>query len=100
LRQSTIARMTVYTIASLEQTILENADWHETGSVSKAKAFATAIDRLLFLSPESSSDQGTSLSLGRATWEKRRDAALEFIAAASANNRSTLFLSVGQQFRR
>jgi hypothetical protein len=89
-----------YTIASVEQTILENADWHESGSVSKAKAFATAIDRLLFLSPEASSDQGTSMSLGRQAWEKRRDAALAFIAACASNNRSTLFLGVGQQFRR
>jgi hypothetical protein len=92
--------MTVYTIASLEQTILDNADWHETGSVSKAKAFATAIDRLLFLSPESSSDQGTSISLGRGVWEARRDAALRFIAAASPGSSSTLHLGVGLQFRR
>jgi hypothetical protein len=95
-----MAGMTTYTIESLEQTILDNADWHESGSVSKAKAFATAIDRLLFLTPESSSDQGTSLSVGRDIWRERRDDALRFIAAASPNNRATLHLGVGTQFRR
>jgi hypothetical protein len=88
-----------YTIESLETTILENADWVESGSVTKAQAFATAVMRWMVLSPESSSDQGSSMTLGR---DQLAELRLEALAYVSANrpNGSVKHLGVGSQFRR
>jgi len=88
-----------YTVESLEQTILDNADWVEMSSVTKAQAFATAVMRWMVLSPESSSDQGSSLTLGREQLAELRREALEFVSANSPNG-SVRHLGIGGQFRR
>ena len=65
-----------YTITGLQDTIMDNADFRESESVAKAKAFATAVARYLVIAPESSSDQSTSMTLGRSELVKLREDAI------------------------
>lgn len=71
--------MATYTLESVEETLLDNADFEEVGSVSKAKAFVTAANRWMILSPESSSNQSSSLSMNKASVETLKARALAFI---------------------
>lgn len=89
-----------YTVSGLQTTIMDNADFRETQSVAKAKAFATAVVRFLALAPESSSDQGTSMTLGRDQLVELRKEAIALIAANESSGGSVLHLGVGTQFRR
>lgn len=88
-----------YTTESLQQSILDNADWVESASPAKAQAFATAVMRWLAISPEAMSDQGSSLTLGRDQLADLRREALQFVAANTAGG-AVRHLGVGGQFRR
>ena len=89
-----------YTITGLQDTIMDNADFRESESVAKAKAFATAVARYLVIAPESSSDQSTSMTLGRSELVKLRADAIAMIAANSTSSGSVQHLGVGYRFRR
>lgn len=88
-----------YTLEDIETTILDSADWAESASVAKAQAFATAVTRWMILSPESTSDQGSSMTLGRDQLAKMRQEALLYVATNSSNG-AVRHLGVGRQFRR
>ena len=93
--------MTVYTIASIEQALLENADWIEAASVAKAQAFVTAAARWLSVTPQASSDQGTSLSWSPAEVRQLRTEALNYIKQnAGGGAGSVRHLGIGGSFRR
>ena len=87
------------TIDQVIDALLDNADFEETTSVSKAQAFATAAKRFLILSPQSQSDQGSSLTMSPATIENLMHRALEFIAANRTPSSVVRFLSVSEGFR-
>lgn len=81
----------------------DNADFEETQSVTKARAFITAATRYLVLSPQSQSDQGSSLTMNSAQVESLMQRARAFIASVGASSSATSrvrFLSAGEGFRR
>lgn len=74
--------------ATLDQVIdslLDNADFEETGSASKARAFITAANRYFILQPQSASDQGSSLSMGLPQIQALMSRAQAYVAANSAS---------------
>lgn len=74
------------------------ADWEETGSVTRAKAFITAVNRYLLLSPQSQSDQGQSLAISVTELANMRNRAQVFVAQSveSGSGASVRFLGVSQ----
>ena len=87
------------TIDEVIDALLDNADFEESFSVSKAQLFATAAKRFLILSPQSQSDQGSSLTMSPATIENLMNRALEFIAVNRTPTGAVRFLSVSEGFR-
>lgn len=71
-------------IADIETDLLEYADFEEVGSVARAKLFITAAKRWLILRPESSSNEGSSISIGKTTIESMLKRAQDFVAANSS----------------
>jgi hypothetical protein len=84
-------------LETIEQALLDNADYDETGSVTKAKAFVTAARRWLILSPQSSSNQNSSMSWDTATIRQMLISANNFIAINAGS--SVRQLSVGTGWR-
>jgi hypothetical protein len=87
------------TIDQVIDALLDNADFEESLSVTKAQLFSTAAKRFLILSPQSQSDQGSSLTMSPATIENLMHRALEFIAANRVPSSVVRFLSVSEGFR-
>jgi len=74
--------------ATLDQIIdalLDNADFEETSSTTKAAAFVTAAKRYLILMPANASDSGTSQAMNPAQVERMMQRAQAMIAAATPN---------------
>lgn len=86
-------------IEAIEQELHDNCDFEEVGSVAKANAFVTAAKRLLAFSPESSSNEGSSLSFNRSALTSLLDRAQQYIAVTSGKGSRTRFLSVSGGFR-
>jgi hypothetical protein len=84
-------------IATIEQALLDNADYDATSSVTKARAFVTAARRWLIMSPQSSSNQSSSMSWDTATIRDMMAAANTFVSVN--DSQSVRHLSVGQRFR-
>jgi len=84
------------TIDTVEQALLDNADYDTTGSVTKARLFVTAARQWLILSPQSSSNQSSSMSWDTATISSMLEAANNFI---SVNSGSVKHLAVSRRFR-
>jgi len=94
--------MATYTDFDEAQTaLLANADFEEVGSVSKAKTFISAANAWLILVPESSSNQSSSVSIGKSTVLELLKRARAFVAANEATSSTTnvRFLSVAEGFR-
>jgi hypothetical protein len=87
------------TIDEVIDALLDNADFEAVLSVSKAQLFATAAKRFLILSPQSQSDQGSSLSMSPQTIEHLMNRALEFIQVNRTHSGVVRFLSVSEGFR-
>ena len=85
---------TTYTVEQIEQTLLDNADFEEADSVTKAKAFVTAAKRWLILRPNSASHQGNSLSLNVGQVESMMIRAQDFISANAVNSGRVRFLGM------
>ena len=81
------------TFSEAADAYLDNADFEETGSLAKAKAFVTACVRLSILLPASASDQGSAQSFNTADIQANKQRAQTFIAA-NARGSSARFLSV------
>jgi hypothetical protein len=84
-------------LATIEQALLDNADYDATSSVTKARAFVTAARRWLIMSPQSSSNQSSSMSWDTATIRDMMAAANTFVSVN--DSQSVRHLSVGQRFR-
>ena len=85
-----------YPLTQVQEDLLDNADFEESGSVSKAKAFITAAKRWLILRPQSSSHQGNSLSMDVNQVRQMLSRAQSYVAAndtSSAANSNTRFFS-------
>lgn len=74
--------------ADVTQTLLDNADFREVGSVSKAKLFATAAVRWLILRPSSTSGGGYSIQLNAEYVERMKNIAQAYIDANDTTNAS------------
>ncbi len=91
--------MPVPTIDEILDSLITNADFEESLSVTKAQLFSTSAKRFLILSPQSQSDQGSSLTMSPATIENLMHRAQEFIAANRVPSSVVRFLSVSNGFR-
>lgn len=87
------------TIDEVIDALLDNADFEEVSSVSKAMAFATAAKRFFILTPQSQSDQGSSMAISPATIENLMKRAQDFIAVNRVSAGAVRFLSVSEDFR-
>jgi len=76
------------TLAEVTVELIDNADFEEVGSLSKAKAFATAATRWFILAPQSSSKEGASLSLNTQQIENLLKRARLYIEANDTSNNS------------
>jgi hypothetical protein len=94
--------MAVPTLDQVVDTLLENADFAEVQSLAKAKAFATAAKQFFILTPSSSSDQGSALSvdLNQIRWLAAQ--ANDYIRASSesAASSSSRAMVPAEDFRR
>ncbi len=84
-------------------TLIENADFEEAESVSRAKTFVTAAKRYLILAPQAQSDQGSSLTLSVDqihSMLKRAQLYVRQQQTTTASNTRVRFLSAGEGFRR
>ena len=91
------------TIDEVIDDLLDNADFEESASLSKARTFITAATRYLILTPASQSDQGSSLAMGLQQIQSLLSRATAFVNSndtASAAGSRVRFLSAGEGFRR
>lgn len=91
------------TLDDITDDLLENASFEEDASVTKAKAFVTAAKRFLLLSPQSQSDQGSSLTMGLEQVEGLLKRAQQYVKeqqSANASNSRVRFLSAREGFYR
>ena len=70
-------------LADIEADLLDYADFEEVASVTRAKSFVTAAKRWLILCADSSSNQGSSMSIGKAFVESMLKRAQDYIAATA-----------------
>lgn len=94
--------MAAYTIDEIYDALSANADFEEFGDVAKAKCFISAATRYLVLSPNSQSDQGTSLTINAQQIESLLQRARAFVAAnpTGASGAKVRFFSIGEGFMR
>ena len=85
------------TLSEVVDDLIDNADFEESGSVSKARAFATAANKYLILKPTSQSNQSSSLSWDNNQIQSLLARARDFIAANSTSR--VRFLGAGDSFR-
>lgn len=89
------------TIAALQTTLEDNADYAETGSVTKARAFKTALTKLLIKVPQQTGKGSASTTLPMATWEKLLAEVSAWLVAndsrSGANQRSKTFNMSGMR---
>ena len=70
------------TIESVHASYIENADFEEACDVAKARAFITAIRRMISFA-QTSSNQSSSMSFDLAALQRERQRAEAFIATAA-----------------
>lgn len=78
---------TSFDINEITETMLENIDFMEAGSVAKAKTFAVAARRWLVLRPINVSGEGRAATLNVPQVEKMLAGAEQFIAMNSTGVR-------------
>lgn len=92
------------TVPSLDQIlddVLEYADFEEVGSASRAKSFVTAAKRYLLISPNTQSDQGSSLTISADQIQNLLRRAEQYVDRNSRNSGAGVrFLSAAEGFRR
>lgn len=90
-------------ILDIESDLLEYADFEEVGSVARARSFITAANRWLILTAEASSNQSSSLSIGKSFVSEMLKRAQDYVAtnatASSGAVSNVRFLGVGSSFR-
>lgn len=71
------------TIDEIITAMQDNADFEEVGSLTKARAFVTAAREYLILAPNSSADQGSSMTINAAQIEAQLRRAQAYAAQQS-----------------
>ena len=84
--------MAVPTIDEAIDAYLENADFEASASITKARAFQTAIKQLLILQPKMQADQNSSLGMNSQELLALLERSNAYIGAASASD-SVKYLS-------
>lgn len=94
--------MSAPTIDEIIDDVLDNADFEEESSVSRARAFITAAKRYMLISPQSQTDQGSSMTMSVAQIESMVRRAQQFVDVKStaAATSQVRFLSASEGFRR
>lgn len=87
------------TIDEVLDTLLDNADFEESTSVSKAQAFITAAVCYFILTPQSQSDQGSSMSISTQQIENLLNRARNFVAVNRTPTSCVKFITVSKGFR-
>ena len=87
------------TIDEVIDTLLDNADFEQSTSVFKAQAFITAAVRYFILTPQSQSDQGSSMSISTQQIENLLNRARNFVAINRTPTSCVKFISVSEGFR-
>lgn len=90
------------TIDEVIDALLDNADFEESDSLTKARTFITAANRYFILTPANQADQGSSMAMGLTQIQALLNRATAFVknsAATSVQNSSVRFLSVSEGFR-
>ena len=82
----TIVTMAEGTNQELRDALHDNADFEETSSVTKARAYITAAVRFLSLEPVNQSDQGSSLQYAAQQINDQLKRARAFVAANDASS--------------
>lgn len=91
------------TFDQVADALLDNADFEESNSVTKARAFITAGTRYFVLQPASASDQASAMSMGLSQIQDMMARASAFIRQSEATSSATSsvrFLSAAEGFRR
>lgn len=87
------------TIDEVIDALLDNADFEENNSVSKASLFVTAAKRFFILTPQNQSDQGSSMAISAAQIENLMLRAQSFVAANRTSAGAVRHLVVSEDFR-
>ncbi len=88
------------TLDKVVDELLENADFEEVESVSKARAYVSWANRYFILSPQSQSDGASSLAINAEQIDADRKRAREFIREQTGASGSVRFLTTSSGFRR
>lgn len=92
------------TIDEIVDDLLDSADFEEVSSVGKARTFVTAATRFLLLSPQSQSDQSSSLTMDTATIKDLLNLARLFVSqneeATTGRSSSVRVIAPSGSFRR
>ena len=87
------------TIAEIEDSLVDFADFEEVGSVARAKQFITAAKRWLILRADSSSHQSSSMTIGKSYVQDMLKRAMDFVAAKASVGGQVRFLGPGSNYR-
>lgn len=94
------------TISELLDTIQDNSDYAESDSLTKARAYESALLQYMLLLPSAQSDQGSSMAYDMATARMLLDRVTAFItsyqaaAQSSADTSRVRFLNCREGFYR
>lgn len=91
--------MAIPTLSEIVDSLLENADFEEEGSVTKAKAYAIAAKRYLSIAPQSQSDQGSSMSMDTAQIRAMLTRAQLFIESNKSDGSRVRFFGFSSDYR-
>lgn len=88
------------TLAEVTEDLVDNCDFEEVGSLSKARAFITAANKYLILKPVSQSNQSSALSWDNARIESLLARARDFVSSNTTGGAGSVRqLGVSSGFR-
>ena len=88
------------TLDEILDALLENADFEETESLAKAKAFVTAATRYFILAPSSAAEASSSQTMSPGEIRAAQERARVFIAQNRSGRGSVRVLTTAEGFRR
>lgn len=88
-----------FTIDEVIDELLDNADFEEVSSTSKANSFISAAKRFFILSPEQQAHQGSMMRMSVQQIERLMTRAQQFVDVNSGRGSRVRFLSAREGFR-
>ena len=92
--------MAAKTLDEVIDDLLNNADFEELESLSKAQKFITAATRYFILAPSSASEAGSSMAINPPQVENLLQRARQVVAEQATSRGSVRFLATAEGFRR